>query len=73
MGFRRWYHAQKVSVQVAVVSGILTVLGLAVTGGFGIADIELAKPAVQSSSSASVPTVTASATQSVSGSPSPAR
>lgn len=73
MGFRRWYHAQKVSVQVAVVSGILTVLGLAVTGGFGIVDIELGKPAAQPSNPDPVLTVTPSVTQSIFHSPSPGR
>lgn len=73
MGFRRWYHAQKVSVQVAVVSGILTVLGLAVTGGFGIVDVELGKPAAQPSNSDPAPIVTPLVTQSVSRSPSAVR
>jgi len=56
MGFGRWYNAQKVGVQVAVVGGALAIVGGLVTGVFGIVDIELAKPSAQTSISAPVPT-----------------
>jgi hypothetical protein len=52
MRFRRWYNAQKVGVQVAVVSGFVA-LGCAVIAGiFGIIDVELAKSSSQASAPA---------------------
>jgi hypothetical protein len=44
MGFGRWYNAQKVGVQVAIVGGVLAIVGAFVAGVFGIVDVELAKP-----------------------------
>lgn len=74
MGFRRWYNAQKVAVQVAVVGGVLAILSGVVAGVFGIIDVELAKTGSQPSVSASTPTRTTSAPATVtpsSGSASP--
>ena len=61
MGFRRWYNAQKASVQVAVVAGVLAIVSGVVAGVFGIVDVELAKPGPQPSASAPTPTQTTSA------------
>jgi hypothetical protein len=61
MGFGRWYNAQKVGVQVAIVGGVLAIVGAVVAGVFGIVDVELAKPGPQTSTSAPAPTLTTSA------------
>ncbi len=52
MGFGRWYNAQKVGVQIAVVGGSLAIVGGVVTGVFGIVDVELARPGGQTPASA---------------------
>lgn len=52
MGFGQWYKSQKAGVQVAVVSGILVIVGGVVSGVFGIVDVELAKPGTQTSTPA---------------------
>lgn len=49
MGFGRWYNAQKFGVKIAVVGGILTIVGGVATGAFGVVDVELAKPSAQTS------------------------
>ena len=65
MGFRRWYNAQKVGVQVAVVGGVLAIISGAVAGVFGIVDVELAKPSPQPATSALTATRTTSASPTV--------
>jgi hypothetical protein len=65
MGFRRWYNAQKVGVQVAVVGGVLAIVSGVVAGVFGIVDVELAKPSAQTSTSALAPARTTSAAAAV--------
>lgn len=69
MGFGRWYHAQKAGVQAAVVSGIVTIAAGVVAGGFGIVNIELAKPGAQASSPGPAPTLTTPAARPASSSP----
>lgn len=49
MGFGRWYNAQKFGVKIAVVGGILAIVGGVATGAFGVVDVELAKPSAQTS------------------------
>lgn len=71
MRFRHWYNAQKVSVQVAVVGGILAILGGVITGLFGIIDIELVKPGGQTTVPAPAPTLTTSIPRPVSPSLTP--
>lgn len=46
MGFAQWYNAQKVSVQAAVVGGVVAIAGGLITGIFGIVNTELANSSV---------------------------
>jgi hypothetical protein len=57
MRYGHWYNRQKVGVQAAIAGGVVAIVGAIITGLFGIADIELAKP----SQPASASTLTASA------------
>lgn len=68
MGFRHWYNAQKVGVQVAAVGGVLAIISGVVAGVFGILDIELAKPSPQPATPAPTSTGTTSASATVTSS-----
>jgi hypothetical protein len=58
MGLARWYNAQKVTVQAAVIGGVLAITGGLITGGFSIVNTELAKPDASVAASAPTPTLT---------------
>jgi len=60
MGFSRWYNAQKVTVQAAVIGGVLAIIGGLVTGVFSIVNTELAKPDASAAALAPTPTLTTS-------------
>lgn len=59
MGFAHWYNAQKVTVQAAVIGGVVAIAGGLITGVFSIVNTELAKPSASAAVLAPTPKSTA--------------